>query len=105
MASIFCSSCASTMSDEARTCPSCGHPNRAARNQGPERSRIIGIVLALFLGGLGVHKFYTGKSGLGVVYLLFFWTFVPAIIALVEAIIWAFQSDDEWAEKQHLTAA
>lgn len=44
-------------------------------------------LFALFLGGLGVHKFYAGKIGLGVVYLLFCWTFIPAIIALVEGII------------------
>ena len=44
-------------------------------------------LFALFLGGFGVHKFYAGKIGLGVVYLLFCWTFIPAIIALVEGII------------------
>lgn len=44
-------------------------------------------LFALFLGGFGVHKFYVGKVGLGVVYLLFCWTFIPAIIALVEGII------------------
>ncbi len=42
------------------------------------------MLLALFLGGLGAHKFYMGHIGLGVLYLLFFWTFIPAIVALVE---------------------
>ena len=45
------------------------------------------VLLALFLGGLGVHEFYAGKTGLGILYLLFCWTFIPAIIALIEAII------------------
>lgn len=44
-------------------------------------------LFAFLLGGFGVHKFYAGKVGLGIVYLLFCWTFIPAIIALVEGII------------------
>jgi hypothetical protein len=43
-----------------------------------------GIVLALFLGGLGAHHFYLGKVGLGVLYVFFCWTFIPAIVALIE---------------------
>lgn len=43
------------------------------------------ILLALFLGGIGAHKFYLGQSGLGVLYLLFCWTFIPSIIAIGEA--------------------
>jgi TM2 domain-containing membrane protein YozV len=44
-------------------------------------------LLALFLGGFGGHKFYLEQTGLGVLYLLFCWTFVPALISIVEAII------------------
>ena len=43
------------------------------------------VLLALFLGGLGIHKFYMGKPGLGVLYLLFCWTSIPAIISFIEA--------------------
>lgn len=46
-----------------------------------------GVLLALFLGGLGVHHFYMGKVGLGVVYLVFCWTFIPAIIGFIEAFL------------------
>ena len=41
-------------------------------------------MLALFLGGIGVHRFYLGRPVSGLFYLLFCWTFVPGIIALVE---------------------
>jgi TM2 domain-containing membrane protein YozV len=44
-------------------------------------------LLAIFLGGVGVHKFYAKKTGLGIVYLIFCWTFIPAIVALIEGII------------------
>ena len=42
------------------------------------------VLLALFLGGLGAHKFYLGQTGAGIVYLLFCWTSIPALIALIE---------------------
>ena len=45
------------------------------------------VLLALFLGGGGAHKFYMGRTSIGVVYLLFFWTLIPAIVALVETFL------------------
>lgn len=47
-------------------------------------NKVVYCILALFLGGLGVHKFYAGKTGKGVLYLVFCWTYIPAIIALFE---------------------
>lgn len=43
------------------------------------------VLLALLLGGVGAHKFYLGQVGLGVVYILFSWTFIPAIVGFIEA--------------------
>ena len=43
-------------------------------------------VLALFLGGIGGHKFYLGQAGAGLIYLLFCWTCVPLFVAFFEAI-------------------
>lgn len=45
------------------------------------------IVLALFLGGLGAHRFYLGQIGWGVVYVLFVWTFIPVLVALIECFL------------------
>jgi TM2 domain-containing membrane protein YozV len=50
------------------------------------KNRGISIVLALFLGGFGIHRFYLGQITSGVFMLIFFWTFIPAIIGLVDAI-------------------
>ncbi|MBO0413637.1 TM2 domain-containing protein [Enterococcus hulanensis] len=50
-------------------------------------NKMVYILLAFFLGGIGGHKFYSGKIGLGVVYLIFCWTFIPLIISFIEAIL------------------
>jgi TM2 domain-containing membrane protein YozV len=51
------------------------------------KDKTTAALLALFLGGIGVHKFYLGRGGQGIFYLLFFWTFIPAVIAFIEAIV------------------
>ncbi len=56
-------------------------------------------MLALLLGGIGAHKFYLGRIGMGILYLVFVWTFIPAIVAFVEAIIYITMSDQAFAKK------
>ena len=49
-----------------------------------EKSERVGTLLAVFLGGFGGHRFYLGDKR-GLLYLPFFWTFVPTLVGLVEA--------------------
>lgn len=65
----------------------------------PIKSKITAALLAFFLGGLGIHKFYLGRAGMGVLYLLFCWTGVPAIIALIDFIVLLCSSDDAFETK------
>jgi TM2 domain-containing membrane protein YozV len=48
------------------------------------RDELVGILLALFLGGLGIHHFYLRRTGLGILYLCFFWTGIPALLGFIE---------------------
>ena len=54
-------------------------------------------LLGIFLGGFGAHKFYLGKTGMGILYLLFCWTYIPGIIGLIEGIVYLSKSDAEFA--------
>ena len=54
---------------------------------GCQKNTMIGVLFALVLGGVGAHHFYLGKTGLGVLYILCCWTFIPAIIAIVECFL------------------
>jgi TM2 domain-containing membrane protein YozV len=61
--------------------------NHVLVTRGKVVNKVAYGILALLVGGLGVHHFYGGRIGLGFVYLIFCWTFIPAIIAFVEGIV------------------
>ena len=71
----------------------------AFTNQVGEKNRVVAAVLAFFLGGFGIHKFYLGQIGWGIVYLIFCWTFIPAFVAFIEFIIYLCTSDEDFARK------
>jgi TM2 domain-containing membrane protein YozV len=60
------------------------------------RNRTAAILICFFVGGLGIHKFYLGRNVEGVLYLLFFWTMIPGIIAFFEFLGLCFMSDREF---------
>ena len=51
-----------------------------------DKNKLAAALLAIFLGGLGIHKFYLRKVGMGILYLIFCWTGIPAIIGFIEGI-------------------
>ncbi len=52
-----------------------------------EKDEVAGVLLALFLGTFGLHHFYLRRNGLGILYLLFFWTGIPALLGFVECFL------------------
>ena len=66
---------------------------------GGTKSKSTAALLALFLGGIGIHKFYLGQWIQGILYLGFCWTFVPAIISFLEFFVYAFSSKESFARK------
>lgn len=104
-----CYVCASILDARAELCPKCGVRQPVIGAMVPAtpmqlvprttKSKSTAGIFALLLGGIGIHKFYLGQTGLGVVYLLFCWTMIPALIAFIEGIILLTMSDEAFAQK------
>lgn len=102
----FCRDCGGVIRAKAEICPKCGVRQLDAPGSvnfgavAPNgKSKLAAALLAFFLGGFGIHKFYLGQVGLGILYLLFFWTFIPALVAFVEFILLLTMSDERFNQK------
>ena len=112
---MFCPQCGAQAPDNAQNCPSCGaaiggpqaqqaqpppytqpvyaQPMTPA-NESPS-SRLVALLLCWFLGVLGIHRFYVGKTGTGIL-----WLFtgglctIGAIVDFIMIIIGSFTDKD-----------
>ena len=93
----FCFACGTPTDSRAEVCPKCGVRQPQVSNS--KKDRLTAALLAFFLGGIGVHHFYLGNMVLGVIYVLFCWTLIPGIIALVEGIMFLCMSDASFQQR------
>lgn len=54
-------------------------------------------VLALIFGGLGIHKFYIGKYGQGILYAVFCWSFIPLFLGIADGVHYLTETDEQFA--------
>lgn len=103
----FCSQCGAEIPEGASFCPKCGaasSPVVATVTEAPKaptnpnvspKSRGIAILLCIFVGGLGIHRFYVGKTGTGVLWLLTAGLFgIGALIDLIMIACGSFTDKD-----------
>jgi TM2 domain-containing membrane protein YozV len=73
---------------ENQTMSGIAYPNTQAmfyeQYESVRRDEVIGILLALFLGGFGAHHFYLRRTGLGILYACFCWTPFPWVLGFIE---------------------
>ena len=92
----FCPKCRAPVEDSATFCPKCGtslqaQPASPLDSKVPSDGRwLIALLLCFFLGCLGIHRFYVGKTGSGIAMLLTcggcgIWALVDFIMILVNS--------------------
>lgn len=74
---MYCTNCGAQIDDNAVVCIKCGAATRNLQNRSAVSASsaegydwLTTLLLCFFLGALGVHSFYTKKTGIGIVQLL-----------------------------------
>ena len=120
----FCSQCGAPIEATSENCQYCGastgyvppkaqpqpqytpqysqpvqQGNPAILSSWPIKNKIVAALLAILLGALGIHKFYLGQGGKGILYILFCWTYIPGILGLIEGIMILTSNDENFQLK------
>lgn len=70
---MYCTCCGKELAKESQYCDSCGTAQNAFSNEFnisfKRRKKWTAFFLCLFLGLLGVHRFYVGKYGTGILWM------------------------------------
>jgi TM2 domain-containing membrane protein YozV len=69
------------------------------------KSRGTAALLAICGGAFGAHKFYLGEPLAGMVHLVMFWTFLPALAGFFEGLGYLFMSDHAFDLKHNTRLA
>jgi TM2 domain-containing membrane protein YozV len=81
----YCSNCGKELKEGADVCLNCGKEiNKPKDLKGiSPKSRLVTFLLCTFLGTLGVHRFYVGKTGTGIL-----WLFTLGLFGIGTLIDW-----------------
>jgi len=92
----FCHNCGTNTSPQQEVCVRCGArlPSASSLSFGApgEKTRIVAGLLGVLLGGFGIHRFYLGYTGIGIVQIIVtlctfglgaLWGFIEGVLILV----------------------
>ncbi len=65
----YCANCGNEVNSGAAVCTNCGASLKpvAAIGNGEQKSKLVAVLLAFFLGGIGIHDFYLGYTKYGII--------------------------------------
>lgn len=93
----YCPQCGVQMRDDAIYCAGCGAKmyegaSRASRYgvEYSDKDGLVALLLCLFIGMLGIHRFYVGKVGTGILMILTFggfglWVLIDLIMIVTDS--------------------
>jgi TM2 domain-containing membrane protein YozV len=85
----YCFNCGTTIDSRVAVCPNCGVPQPdVARNNTLNTRWLAALLLCIFFGVFGIHRFYLGRIGTGILMLitlggLGIWYVVDLILIIV----------------------
>lgn len=92
---IYCWGCGSPLHESAKSCPNCGAVVKEFNLK--QHERLIMAVLAFIFGGFGLHRFYMGQIGKGILYLILLPIFgISVFLGIIDSIRYLLMSDTEF---------
>ena len=94
---VYCQKCGTKVPENVQYCPNCG----ATINSKPKKDKLVTGLLGIFLGTLGIHYFYRGKTTGGIVSLILglcscgLWS----IVMLIQGILILTMTDEAFQAK------
>jgi TM2 domain-containing membrane protein YozV len=84
---MFCFSCGKSIKKAAELCPFCGVRQKSGVNLNVSDDWLVLLLLSIFLGALGVDRFFVGKIGTGILKLITFggfgiWWLIDLILVI-----------------------
>ncbi len=85
---VFCRGCGKEIHESAVSCPQCGAVQTAVAGTATDKRILPAFLLCFFFGLLGIHRFYVGKVGTGILQIvtlggLGIWTFIDLILIII----------------------
>lgn len=88
----YCTECGKRISEQAAACPGCGYPNKSLstninRLYNGDKSIAVYLVLCWFLGIVGAHRYYAGKTGSAITMTILTITIIGILITSIWTLV------------------